>query len=147
MGATWSQLASAALPFVLALVFLVSGAVKLAWPGDFTQLFHLNLYPRWFSHVVAAAELAGAGGLLFARTRAWATVPLIAVTAGAVWTKLNIESGDAAWLIELPLVLLLLLAIVLVRSFPWDGDRPIRAGRRPPPLPPVPRRQRRAPRR
>jgi uncharacterized membrane protein YphA (DoxX/SURF4 family) len=128
MQAPLSKVAFAVLHVGLAAAFLVSGSAKLAYPGSYTQLFHLNQYPRWFTYVIGATEVVAALGLLFSRTRAYAAYALIPIMAGAVWTKTHVEPDDAASLIELPVVLLVLLAVVLVESFPWDGSRPRRPG-------------------
>ncbi len=132
MHAPWPQLTFASLRIALSATFFVSGMAKLVAPGSYSYLFHLNLYPAWFGTAVGAVEIVASIGLLWSRTKSLAAYALLPLMAGALWTKLRVSQTEDVAMLELPLVLTVLLAVLLVESYPWDNDRRPRRLRRQP---------------
>lgn len=98
------------LSVLLALVFLLVGALKLAGVEAATAAFGRFGYPLWFAYVVGLVELGG-GLLLFAPAMAaYAAAVLIVVMLGAAGSHLI--AGDAMGETLVPLVLAALLAAV-----------------------------------
>ncbi|GAB2651211.1 DoxX family protein [Arenimonas aestuarii] len=78
-----------ALCYLLALVFVLSGAAKLLSLPFETDAFARWGYPLVFMYVIGALELAGAVGLLLPRLSALAGFCLSALMLGAVATHLR----------------------------------------------------------
>ena len=94
---------------ILALLFIASGATKLAGLAPHPEQFAHWGYPIWFMYVVGAWEVGGAVGLMVSPMAYFAALFLGVDMAGAVIT--NIRAGDGARM-AFPLALLLLLAYV-----------------------------------
>lgn len=71
---------------ILALVFALSGAAKLAGLEFEVQAFARWGYPLWFMVAVGAAEVTGALALLVPRLQALAAAALSALMVGAIGT-------------------------------------------------------------
>lgn len=65
---------------------------KLAHDAEMRRFFLASGYPVWFMYAVMAAEIVGAVGLMFERTRRYAALWLIAIMAGAIGT--HARNGD-----------------------------------------------------
>ncbi len=76
------------LTYLLALVFLLSGAAKLAGMEFEIQAFQRWGYPLWFMYLSGAIEVAGAIGLLLPRISAFVAMGLAVFMIGAVGTHL-----------------------------------------------------------
>lgn len=99
--------------FLLAFVFALSGAAKLAGLDFEVQAFVRWGYPLWFMVAVGAAEVAGAAALLTRRLAALAAAALAVLMLGAVWTHLlHAEWGMLA-------VAVTILALAAWRA--WQG--------------------------
>lgn len=73
-------------PIILsALAFGAAGTFKLMGTPELHQSFALLGLPGWFGYFIGAAEVAGAIGLLFARTRLLAAIGLAIIMVGAVY--------------------------------------------------------------
>ncbi|MEO0542450.1 MAG: DoxX family protein [Pseudomonadota bacterium] len=73
-------------PIVLsALAFAAAGTFKLMGTPELHQSFALLGLPSWFGYFIGTAEVAGAIGLLFARTRLLAAIGLAIIMVGAVY--------------------------------------------------------------
>lgn len=72
--------------YVLAAVFLLSGAAKLAGLEFEIQAFERWGYPQWFMYLSAAIEIIGAIGLLIPRLSILAAACLALYMSGAVGT-------------------------------------------------------------
>ena len=110
----WSRWATL-ISYLLALLFLVTGAGKLAEASMVSADFTRWGYPIGFLHLTGVFELAGAVLLLFAVTRFVGATVLAVVMIGAVFTHL--VHGE--WL----------LAIVpapLLAVFSWIATEPRR---------------------
>lgn len=83
---------SAGLAFYVALAFFGFEIGKAAHDAEMRQFFVGSGYPVWFMYAVMAAEIAGALGLLVARTRLHAACWLGAVMIGAIAT--HARNGD-----------------------------------------------------
>lgn len=83
---------SAGLAFYVALAFFGFEVGKAAHDAEMRQFFVGSGYPVWFMYAVMAAEIAGALGLLVARTRSLAACWLGAVMVGAIAT--HMRNGD-----------------------------------------------------
>ncbi len=81
--------------FVLAVVFLSSGAGKLAGGQFSTEGFARWGYPDWLRLLIGAIEVAGAIGLAGRATTSIAAAGLAVVMAGAAVTHLR-TPGEAA---------------------------------------------------
>lgn len=76
------------LTYLLALVFLLSGAAKLAGMEFEIRAFARWGYPMWFMYLSGAIEVAGAIGLLLPRISAAVAMVLALFMTGAVGTHL-----------------------------------------------------------
>jgi len=76
------------LAYLLALVFLPSGAAKLAGLEFEIQAFERWGYPLWFMYLSGVVEIAGAIGLLIPRFAALSAACLALFMSGAVGTHL-----------------------------------------------------------
>lgn len=83
---------SAGLAFYVACAFFGFEIGKAAHDAEMRQFFIGSGYPIWFMYAVMAAEIAGALGLLFARTRLLAACWLGMVMIGAIAT--HVRNGD-----------------------------------------------------
>ncbi|ELM3722002.1 DoxX family protein [Edwardsiella piscicida] len=92
----------------LLIIFLASGAAKLAGLAFEQAAFARWGYPQWFMYAVGAAETLGALGLL-SRLRRWAAGGLLLLMLGALQTHLRF--GEWGML----LLALILAAGLLVR--------------------------------
>jgi len=99
-----------ALRALLAAVFVVAGAMKLAATEFEVQGFAHFGYPPWFMYEIGAVELLGGLSLPLRRFAAPAALLLAAVMAGAAVS--HIRAGDGAAMALPALVLLALLAAV-----------------------------------
>jgi uncharacterized membrane protein YphA (DoxX/SURF4 family) len=102
---------------VLGLVFLATGAMKLASTDQMEEDFERFGYPRWFMFFTGAQEVTGAAGLALGFGWPLAAVfgagALATAMVGAVWTHL-VRTDDAATQALPPLVLGALAVWVLV---------------------------------
>jgi uncharacterized membrane protein YphA (DoxX/SURF4 family) len=73
---------------LLALVFLLSGAAKLAGLEFEIRAFERWGYPLWFMYLSGVVEIAGAVGLLIPRLSALTAACLALFMSGAVGTHL-----------------------------------------------------------
>jgi len=96
--------------FVLAAIFLFSGASKIAGSQFSIESFARWGYPDWFRVLVGALEVTGAFGLAGRATSPAAAAGLALLMAGAAVTHLR-APGEAA-LALLPAALAIVLAIV-----------------------------------
>jgi len=76
------------LAYLLALVFLLSGATKMAGMEFEIQAFEHWGYPTWFMYLSGVVEIAGAIGLLIPRISALTAACLALFMSGAVGTHL-----------------------------------------------------------
>jgi len=97
-----------AVTYLLALVFALSGAAKLAGLPFEIEAFARWGYPLWFMYATGAIEVAGAVALLARRVSALAAAGLAAMMVGALgthvihaeWGMLAVASvifGLSAW--------------------------------------------------
>lgn len=100
--------------FLLAAVFLASGASKLAGSGFSTESFARWGYPDWLRVLVGALEVAGAVGLVLPATRRSAASGLALLMIGAAITHLR--APGEAWLALMPAAFI--AALLLVRRRP-----------------------------
>lgn len=75
-----------ALSILLSLVFLASGAAKLAGLAFEIAAFERWGYPLWFMYAIGVVEVAGGVGLLLRRWSALAGLGLATMMIGAVAT-------------------------------------------------------------
>lgn len=73
---------------LLALIFLASGAAKLASLEFETVAFQRWGYPLWFMYFIGAFEVAGGVGLVFKRLSAISAAGLAAMMIGAIATHI-----------------------------------------------------------
>jgi putative oxidoreductase len=93
---------------LLALLFLVQGAMKLAGSPHWISRFRAWGYPEHFYLLVGAAELLGAVLLLIPRLVRFGALVLMAVMMGAAATHLTHHEPQLAT----ALILIILLGIV-----------------------------------
>ncbi len=102
---------------LLAALFALAGATKLAGAQSHIEHFTKWGYPDWLRIVVGLAEGLGAVGLFVRRLRPYAAMGLSIVMGGAVYTHLaHQEWGEST----APLILLGLLLLVGISS--WKAD-------------------------
>jgi len=94
------------LTVVAAVMFLLSGTLKLAGVEMQVQLFALIGIGQWFRYFTGLLEIAGAVGLFIPAIAPYAAVLLATVMTGAILTHLFIAGGS-------PLAALVLLASTL----------------------------------
>ncbi len=82
----------AGLSVYVALGFFAFEIGKAAHDAEMRQFFLGSGLPVWFMYAVMAAEIAGAVGLMFERTRPYAALWLAAVMVGAIGT--HVRNGD-----------------------------------------------------
>jgi uncharacterized membrane protein YphA (DoxX/SURF4 family) len=109
-GSKGLNTAATVLSVVLALLFLATGAMKLAGVEQVATDFGRFGYPLAFAYVIGLVEIGG-GLLLFApAVAAYAAGVLILVMLGAAFTHLMV--GDPTSNVLIPLVIAVLLGAV-----------------------------------
>lgn len=98
-----------------ALAFAAAGAGKLAQTTDLIAPFEVMGLPWAFAMFIGLAELAGAAGLIWARTRIPAAAGLGVIVLGAIYFHLSYGMPSA-----IPAVVLLALLIATVTVFHND---------------------------
>lgn len=111
------------LPFVLAFIFLASGAAKLAGLEFEIVAFERWGYPLWFMYLTGVIEVAGAALLLIARTRTLAARGLAMFMIGAVGTHVI----HAEWGMLAIASTIMLLAWWIQADAPRRGRDPVAA--------------------
>jgi len=74
---------------LVGLLFLASGAGKIANPAGTAKLFAHFGYPGWFATVIGAVEILGGIGLVIPRVASVASGVLSAVMLGAIFSHLR----------------------------------------------------------
>ncbi|HJR73903.1 MAG TPA: DoxX family protein [Luteimonas sp.] len=82
----------AGLSVYVALGFFAFEIGKAAHDAEMRQFFLSSGLPVWFMYAVMAAEIAGAVGLMFERSRPYAALWLAAIMVGAIGT--HVRNGD-----------------------------------------------------
>ncbi len=75
---------------LLAVVFMMVGAAKLAGARAMIQEFAQIGFGQWFRYVTGVLEVSGAIGLLLPKYRFWAALQLACVMAGATFANIAI---------------------------------------------------------
>jgi uncharacterized membrane protein YphA (DoxX/SURF4 family) len=100
---------------LLALAFLLVGAIKLGGSEEMIHHFTALGYPAWATYVIGAVEVAGGIALLIPRFTRPAALVLAAVMVGAVGWHLFITSEPAASATGAAVLLVLLLVVYFLR--------------------------------
>jgi uncharacterized membrane protein YphA (DoxX/SURF4 family) len=108
------------LVIVLALAFAAAGIAKLLSAPMMVAEFALFGYPQWFLYVVGALEVLSAIFFLIPRLRAVATVIVVCIMVGAIFS--HVTHGQFGMAIG-PLVLLVLAVALGALEGWWRGGR------------------------
>ncbi len=101
---------------LLAVMFMMSGGMKLINPAQASGMFVNYGYPAWFALIIGAVGVLGGVLLLIPRVAFYEAGALAVVMAGATFTHLK-TAGEAPRAI-VPLVLLVLSIVVALARRP-----------------------------
>jgi putative oxidoreductase len=101
----------------------LAGLTKFVAPGHWHQLFIGWGYPRWFSLLVGAVEIAGGVVLLIPRLAFYGALVLAAVMLGAIGTLLIHPTAQFG--IAMPIVYLILLIVIATARVRMRASPPV----------------------
>ena len=96
------------LSVLLFFLFISVGFLKLIAHESEVKIFESFGYAIWFMYFIGTLEVLGSIGLLIKKTKFYASIGLIFIMLGAIYS--NIKIGSSGFLF--PLFILILLAIV-----------------------------------
>ena len=103
-----------------ALAFVAAGSAKLAGVPDLHASFAQMGLPVAFGYFIGLAEVAGAAGLLWSRTRVLAAAGLVVIMLGAIYYHV-------AYGVPSPIPAIILLGLLAGTIFVYRPDRGLAA--------------------